>query len=289
MKRRLIFPFLVSCLLCDRAEAHLDRSSTAARSLAAGSAFVSVADDASALFLNPAGMGLAAPLACYLEYTEPALMRGARESRFALVAGSGKTHCGLGWYRLGAKEESDNLLIVSVARRLIDGTQGSFLAVGANIAVGSISHGQSIGGREDTWREMTGGAGVIVRPLSVISIAYSIDNLRDAHPNGASGVASWRRVQRWGASYFWEDRVIISFAEEHCAGRTTIHYGLSVTTAVSVELMAGLSDDHVTGGARWIGKRCAATIAFVSDDARQVTWTGALEILMRRGTHGEGS
>jgi hypothetical protein len=53
--------------------------------------------------------------------------------------------------------------------------------------------------------------------------------------------------------------------------------------------MAGFSDDHVTGGARWIGKRCAATIAFASDDARQVTWTGAFEMLMRRGTHGEGS
>jgi hypothetical protein len=285
--KRLIFSLLVSCLLCESVEAHLDRSPSVARSLAAGSAFVSVADGASAIFVNPAGVVLVAPLACYLEYAEPAGIREARESRLALAAGSGKTHCGLGWYRLVAEDESDNLLIVGVARRLIEGTQGSFLAIGASAALGSMSVEQSIGGRQDTWSKMTGDAGIIVKPLSVISLAYSIGNLRDAHPDGSAGDASWRRVQRWGASYFWEDRLILSFAEEHRAGRTTIHYGLSMKTAAPVELMAGFSDAHVTGGAHWTGRRCAATVAFASGDAGQVTWTGAFEIRMGRGTNGE--
>jgi hypothetical protein len=252
-----------------------------------GSSSVSIADDASALFLNPAGMVCAAPVACYFDYSEPANTRGARESRLALAAGSGRTWYGLGWYRLGAEEESDFLLVASVARRLVEGTQGSFLAVGVNATAGSLSRGQPAEGDEGAWRRMTGDAGIMVRPLSVISIAYSIANVRDAHPDGTSGDFSWRRVQRWGASYFWEERVTISFAGEHRAGQMTIHCGLRVKTAVPVELMAGFSDSRVAGGARWSGRRCAATIAFASGEARQVTWTGAFELLMGRGTKQE--
>ena len=286
MTRRLGFLLCISFFFCERAEAQLERSSEAARSLAMGSSSVSATDDASALFLNPSGIVLTAPVACYLEYAEPAPFRGTRELRFALAGGSGKTHCGFGWYRLGAEGESAFLLVASVAHRLVEGTQGSFLSIGVNAVAGSISSERSAGD-EHEWRGMTGDIGVTVRPLSVISFGFSVANVGDARPDETFEGASWSRVQRWGVSYFWENRLTVSYAGEHRAGRMTNHYGLCMKTAVPIELMAGFSDSRVTGGVRWSGRRCAATIAFASEEERRVTWTGAFELLLGRREDGQ--
>jgi hypothetical protein len=246
---------------------------------------VSAADDASALFLNVSGIVLTPPAACYFEYAEPASLRGSRESRLALAGGWGKTRFGFGWYRLGMDDGSARLLVAGAARRLVEGAQGSFLSVGASAVAGSISKERP---DERDWRRLAGDVGVTVRPLSVISFGYSIANIGDAQPDGAFDDASWGRAHRWGVSYFWEDRLTVSYGGERRAGRTTSHYGLCMKTAVPVELMAGFSDSRVTGGARWSGRRCMATIAFASEDGQRVTWTGAFELLLGRGGDVEG-
>ena len=275
--KRLILPLLFSCLLASRAQARFENASAVARSQAGGGAFVSLADDASALFVNPAGIGLAGPFAGYVDYAEPAGSAGARESRLAACMTAGKTSFGLGWYRQGRAAGSDNLFLAGAAYRLLEGTQGSLISLGANAAVGRAS-GQ--------WTACD--VGVIVRPLPVISLAYAAGNVFGVDAGGGRAETPWRRVQRWGASYFWEDRVVLSFTEEHSAGRTIPHYGINVKTAVPVELMAGFSDGGASGGVRWTGARCGAVIAFSADEGRRVTWTGGFEMRIRRGT-GEGA
>jgi hypothetical protein len=291
--KRLIFPLLFSCLLASRAEARFENVSAVARSQAVGGAFVSLADDASALFANPAGIVLAGPLAGYVDYDEPAGAAGARESRLAACMAAGKTSFGLGWYRQGRAGGSDNLFLAGAAYRLLEGTQGSLISLGANAAVGRASGEWTAcpaGGtpcpRGSSGAQLTGDVGVIVRPLPVISLAYSAANVFGVPASGGTEETSWRRVQRWGASYFWEDRVVLSFAEEHSAGRTIPRYGISVKTAHPIELMAGFSDGGASGGIRWTGARCGAVIAFSADEVRRVTWTAGFEMRIRRGTGG---
>jgi hypothetical protein len=123
----------------------------------------------------------------------------------------------------------------------------------------------------------SGDAGIILKPLPIVAFAYSVGNIRDAHPDQTCGDKAWRRAQRWGASYFWEERVVLSFATVRRAGRTTLHYGMAVKTAVPIEILAGFSDGRVTGGARWTGSWFGGSIAFAADEDEGVTWMLACE------------
>ncbi|MCX5753219.1 MAG: hypothetical protein NTW97_06175 [Candidatus Krumholzibacteria bacterium] len=240
MKRRLLV-LLVVCLFGARAEARIAGSSAVARSRAMGGALVSLADGPAALFVNPAGIVASANPAFYGDYAEPAGVLGGRELRAAIAAGALGTQGALGWYGFDSESESENLFVLSTAHRLVEGTQGSFLALGASA---------------------TG----------------------DSHSDQTPTDEARRRVQRWGASYFWEDRIVLSFATVRRAGRTTLHYGMAVKTAVPIELMTGFSDGRVTGGARWTGARLGGLIAFAADEGGDVTWTLACEAYLPRGS-----
>jgi hypothetical protein len=269
------------------AEAQLDESSAVARSQAMGGVLVSLADGPAALFVNPAGIVVSPRCAIYGDYAEPAEACGARESRVGLAAGRGNTRGGIGWYRFGTGNGTDNLLAVGVAHRLLEGTQGSFFSIGASATVGAISRDITDSGERESWWKASGDAGVILKPLPVLAFAYSISNLTDARPGPGHDGESWHRAQRWGASYFWEDRIVFSCAAERLAGRTTAHYGIGVKTAVPVELLAGFSDGNVTGGARWTGKRVDAVVAFAAEGADDVTWTVACEARLGSAPDGE--
>ncbi len=286
MKRCLLL-LCASCLLGARVEARLNESAAVARSRAMGGALVSLADGPAAIFVNPAGIVMSASPALYLDYSEPAGVRGGRESRVAFGAGAGGTRGALGGYRFGSGSESANLFAVGAAHRLIEGTQGSFLSFGASLTIGGISRESPDTGEKDSEWIASGDAGIILKPLPVVSFAYSAGNIRDASPDRAPGGEAWRREQRWGASYFWENTVIISFATARTAGRTTFHYGVGVKTAVPIELLAGLSDGRVTGGARWTGSWLGGSIAFAATENEGVTWTLACEARLPGGSNGE--
>ncbi|MGD1047700.1 MAG: hypothetical protein ABR899_02970 [Candidatus Krumholzibacteriaceae bacterium] len=292
--KRLIVPLLFSCLLASRAEARFEDVSAVARSQAVGGAFVSLADDASALFVNPAGIVLAGPFAGYFDYDEPAgaSAAGTWESRLAACMAAGRTSFGLGWYSLERGGGGEDLLLAGAAYRLLEGTEGSLISFGANAAVGHYSSsdgivcltgpGLCLRGKPSR-TQLTGDVGVMVRPLPVVSFAYSAQNVFGVDAGGGGAQTPWRRLQQWGVSYFWQERVVLSFAQQHADGASTLHYGISVKTAVPIELMAGFSNARVNGGVRWVGARYGAVIAFSSDEAQRVTWTAGLEIRIRRG------
>jgi len=288
MKQFLTAVLIVSSLLAaGGAGASLDRSVGGARSQGMGGAFVSVADDRSALFVNPAGMVSTGQAGVYLDYAEPQGGATNRESRIGLGVPAGGTSVGLGWYRSDARDVStESLLIVGAARKLVEGTQGSYLSVGAGVSIASAS----VGGRLQSERrsrksDVTADAGIILKPLPVVSFGYSVWNIRDADL-GTSGGERWSRVQRWGVSYSWEEKIILSLEREHGARSRRLHYGLSARTAVPLELMAGFSEGSAAGGVRWLGSRFRAAVSFASEGGGAVTWTTSCEIAFRRASTG---
>jgi len=286
--KRLLLLLCASSLFCARAEARLNESSAVARSQAIGGAFVSLAEGPASVFVNPAGIISGASPALYVDYAEPAGVRGGRDWRLALCAGGADTRGAFGWYRRDSGGGSDDLLAVSLAHRPVEGTQGSFLSFGASATLGSASvPGSNSAARDSRWKA-SADAGVVLKPLPVVAIAYSAGNIADAHPGGGAGGDPWRREQRWGVSYFWEDRIVLSFASVRRAGLTTLHYGIGVKTAVPLELFSGFSDGRATGGARWTGSRIAATIAFAAEKGGGVTWTAACEARFPERADGRG-
>jgi hypothetical protein len=286
--KRLLLLLCASALLGARAEAHLNESSAVARSQAIGGAFVSLAEGPASVFVNPAGIVSAASPALYGDYAEPAGIRGGRDWRLALCAGGADTRGAFGWYRRGSGDGSDDLLAVSLAHRLAEGTGGSFLSFGASATLGGASaRGTNSADADSRWKP-SADAGIILKPLPVVAFAYSAGNIADAHPGGSAGGDPWRREQRWGVSYFWEDRIVLSFASVRRAGLATSHYGIGVKTAVPLELFSGFSDGRATGGARWTGSWIAATLAFAAEKGGGVTWTAACEARFPERAEGRG-
>jgi hypothetical protein len=287
MKRLLTAVLLISFLASARgADASLDGSIGGARSQGMGGAFVSVADDGSAIFVNQAGMVSALRPGVYLDYGGAGSGGEIRESRVGLGAPVRGIEAGIGWFRRDVRGgATGDLFIIGAARRLVEGTQGSFLSVGVGVSVGRSAGSEGWGDDDDrsTTSAVTADAGIILRPLPVISFGYSAWNVRDANLGAAPGVI-WSRVQRWGVSYFWEEKVILSFEQEHGGRGTRLHYGLSVKTGAPLELMVGFSEGSAAGGVRWVGKRIRAALAFESGAGNTVAWTGSCEIALHRPT-----
>lgn len=284
MKRCLLLFLLIITLSPVAVYPQFEGAALGARSQAMGGSFVSLGDDASTLFVNPSALVTAETLVLYGEYGDA--VEGGRpgEAKLDVLLPSRYAAFGAGWYHRGPHHgSSENLFVLGIARRILEGSEGSFFSVGMSLRLGRISHESSCAcaGAGDSESEVTGDVGLVLRPLPVISFGYSIENLREAEFE--SNDTAWRRVHRWGISYFWEEKVVLSFEQEHRFDTVIRHYGFSVRTAVPLEVMAGLSKQRVTGGLRWIGDRLRVTLSFMAGDDGGIMTKAALEVFPYRG------
>lgn len=281
MKRYLLAFLLLHLLLPDRAAAHFERSNLGARADAMGGAFVSIADDATALFRNSAGMVYIESPLIYGDYAKPFGLEELDESAAAAILPVYGMTFGAGLYHLSLDEAvSENLFVAGAGRKLLEGTQGTFVSVGTAVRIGRVSYGgfcpcTTVPGDRT---EVTGDLGLLVRPLPVVSFAYSIENIREVDFGIAAGSVSWGRIHRWGVAYFWEKKVAISFEQEHVSNDVLRHYGFAVRAAAPFELMAGFYEGNVSGGVRYVSERLRVIIAFVSNGELGVTPRASIEI-----------
>ena len=260
-----------------------DRTALTARATAAGGATVSCADGIDAVFVNPAGIASIGGLEAYADYAEPARPVFARETRFAIGGDAGFASFGLGWYRLAGDAVGENFIAAGIARTVVSGTQGSYIAIGASAVAGRAASEPRDG---DEWTPVGADIGVIVRPLPVVSFGCAAGNVFDRDAD-AGDPGRWGRTVRWGFSYFWENAVTLSFARSASAGETTQHFGIAARAAVPVELMFGLSNGKATGGVRWTGGRLRACVAFAPGESSGPTWMISCEGTIVRSRENE--
>jgi hypothetical protein len=200
----------------------------------------------------------------------------------------GATSFGTGLYHLGFDgTNAENLFAAGAARKILQGTQGSFMSVGMTFLVATVSAEQdcACGAAGTSESEVTGGFGVILRPLPVFSFGYSIDSFHDIEYDTAGSGSMWRTTNRWGISYFWEERVVISYEQEHRADEVVRHYGFSVRASLPFEMMAGFSDGRVSGGIGVLFEKIRFTAAFTSSEDLGINARASLEIFL----HGTGT
>lgn len=254
-----------------------------ARSQAMGGTFVSLGDDASALFLNGAGLVTLGTAAFYGDYAEPPREDVTTSAKGCVAVPAWGVVAAAGWYRLERTDgNTENLFTAGIARKLLEGTQGSFLAVSAGLSVGRILSDPacSLCGGRSSESAVGGDIGVMLRPLPILSLGYAVTNVGGA--GFARGGTDWPRVHRWGVSYFWQQRVVVSFGQEHAGGNVRRRYGFSVRTALPAELMGGFSEGNVSGGVRVQIDRFRAAAAFSSSERYGPAYRVSLEILVGR-------
>jgi hypothetical protein len=251
------------CLAAATAHAYFERAVTSARTVALGGAFVGVADDPSALTVNPAGLALSRRVGALATYDIPFGVSQLNETYAAAAVPVGRNTIGASWHYFGLSGAlSENLVSVAIARHLIATTQDASLSVGASVDWYRAA-ADATGESDDV---LTGGVGVLLRPFPIIGIGYTIRDVveGDVHLLSGGPGTSIRRKQAWGLSYRWENRVTLSLERRQTAEREwRNHAGLEIITHPSLLLRGGVDGRHATGGfgVLWRGIRLDVAVA----------------------------
>ena len=286
--KKLHYFILVACLVIPQnLHAQFEGAYSSTRSTALGGMFTPIGDDPSTLFINCAGLVNSVSPVLYGDFSEASVEGSGGETMIGVLYPAPWFTVGAGWYRRGlsgGEIEDENVLIAGLAKKLLTNMGGSYLSVGAAVKVGRLAYESSCDcpGSGSTESNVTGDFGFILRPLPVISIGYSILTAKENYFEGYSSEQSWDRVNRWGISYFWEERVVVGFEQRRSGGSTTYHYGLAVRTSTPIEILAGFDDGDVQGGVRWVDEIVRVSVAFGSDGGRGVHARASIEVSIRK-------
>jgi len=233
--------------LAHTANAYFERMMISARSTAMGGAFVSVADDATSVMLNPAGLAGVNRYGFYSTYHKP---YGLAELDDGFVAGAWRTprlSVGLGLYHRALLDVySETLVSLSIARDVVRTAEDASLSVGMNLDAATVSE---TGSFDISERAFMVGAGVSVRPFATVGLAYAVRNIGQADLGRvAGGVGALRRTHVMGVSYRWDDGVLLSLERRVTAGKWENAGGLELEMGNNLTVRAGVHGRYAAGG-----------------------------------------
>ncbi|MBN2070969.1 MAG: hypothetical protein JW814_05880 [Candidatus Krumholzibacteriota bacterium] len=249
------------------------RNSTRARAMSFS--YLSLADDATALFYNAAGLSTIDERSVYLDFGEGGDV--SRDIRGAFVLPFENMALGAGVYRRDFDTSgNEKVFILGAAYRLAQGAEGSFLSFGISLRMNSLSSDDSGGCDicpfDDMDTGISGDAGVMIRPLPMVSIAYVMENVHEREYDNGTEKTKYERESRWGISLLWKDFLVMSWEKEISSGSDHDHFGLLFDSSVPLEMIAGFHKEKVTGGLRWTGSRFNLGLSFSPlDDSRLYT------------------
>jgi len=226
-----------------------DGTISSTRSMALGGAFSPLADDITALFVNPSGLINTGGAALYADYME---------------TGGG-------------------------ALNVLSGSVGSFISIGGALRAGRVAFDLDdpcipcgVPGGRYSYNALTADLGLMIRPLPFISLAVSTENISETGFGSGDYYIPWDRTVRYGAAWLHEDRFTISWERRQTGDRETDHFGFGLRTAIPLEIMAGMTSNRVHGGARWDGGRWRGSIVFGHEDESVITTGASIEIFFNR-------
>jgi hypothetical protein len=267
-----------------------DGTISSTRSMALGGAFSPLADDITALFVNPSGLINTGGAALYVDYMETGGGSGPWEGKFA----GGFERWGIVFGAAGSRKSyddgrSEGQLSAGFAINVLSGSVGSFISVGGALRAGRVAFDLDEGcvpcgveaGRF-SYNALTGDIGLMIRPLPFISLAVSTENISETGFGSGDYYIPWDRTVRYGAAWLHEDRFTISWERRQTGDRETDHFGFGLRTAIPLEIMVGMTSNRVHGGARWDGGRWRGSIVFGQEDENVITTGASIEIFFNR-------
>jgi hypothetical protein len=229
--------------------AHFERSIASSRQLALGGAMVSIAADATAAIINPAGLVQLHRWSFVTTYQRPYRIADLDE---AFAAGALQVHgigaLGLAFHYVGLRDVmSESVLTLALARDLIRTSEDASLSLGASLDLARVAASDRFDTSES---ELTGGASVLLRPFPSIGVAYAIRNITEPEFDLVSGGGASRmeRTQSWGVSYVWHQRVTVSYQRSDDGERWRDHLGLEVDLGQYLDIRTGVGWGSAAGG-----------------------------------------
>jgi len=281
--KRLALLFLIALTsLNAKAQPSVFDSKNSTSSVSLSCAHVSLADDPSAVFINPAGLVQLDDFELYTDFSGGVSSRVDRSARVAGTIKLRQLVLAGGFYYGFDEKYNQSRTSVAIAYPFLKGTVGSFLSGGLSLdyITASDEAASMIGNSDDSDRTFTVSLGTMIKPLPVVSLALSVLNLPNANP-GKDDANYWKRCLLWGVSYFWREKVTLLYEQEIIEKEVIHHYGFILKTASPVELMSGFSNGRVAGGVRWSGSFFNISCAFISNRHDPVTYSLSVEMMRR--------
>jgi hypothetical protein len=238
------------------ARAHLERSAPAARAAGLGDAFVSVADDATAVVANPAGLVNLPAFSALATWQSPYGLDDLAEGFFAAAARTRHLQLGVAWFHRGLDGAlSEDLVTVAVARDLLRTAEDASLSVGASVDLARVS--VNADGLDASDGAATLGLAIHMRPFPVVGVGYAVRHLNapTLHLVGGGPGTPLERTHTWGISYYWERRLVVSFESALEQGQWHNRAGVEVILDRRLFIRSGMDGRYASAGigARWSG------------------------------------
>ena len=267
-----------------------DGTISSTRSMALGGAFSALADDITALTVNPAGLINTGGAALYADYME----RGGESGPWEGKLFGGFERWGIIFAAAGSNRSyedgiAEGQLSAGFAINVMSGSVGSFISIGGALRAGRVAFDLEEGcipcgveaGRY-SYNALTGDLGLMIRPLPFISFSISTENISETGFGSGDYYIPWERTVRYGAAWLHEDRFTVSWESRHTGELVTNHFGFGLRTALPLEIMAGISDERIYGGTRWDGNRWRASVVFGQEAENAIITGASIEIFFNR-------
>jgi hypothetical protein len=229
--------------------AHFESVVTSSRQLSLGGALVSVADDASATVINPAGLTELRGWSITSTYIRPYAVSGLDEAFAAAAVSVDRVGSfGVAFHYVGLRDVmTESLVTLALARDLIRTSEDASLSVGASVDLARVSASDRFDASDSG---VTGGASVLLRPFPAIGVAYAIRNIAEPEFDliAGGGKTTLERTQSWGLSYRWHQRVALIYERRDDLGEWREHVGVEVNLGPHLDLRSGVGRGLAAGG-----------------------------------------
>jgi len=270
------------------AQAYFEANEVGARALGLGHSFVSVADDASAVHWNPAGLVTLPRHELLLAYDEAADVEGLRHGFGAVALHPGPVSVGFGW-RHGGVEGAvrEDVLYASLARTAIRRSLGAYAAGGATLKVARLSLDtagfEDVAGLRGNATRVTADVGILLAPIPNVTTGVVIRNLGQPTFDMLEGGArtSLPHEVEWGASLRWREDAWLHLSRRHRDPGAETRAAAEFRVAQSLDVRAGLGRHAITGGIGIGWASWTLDAAFRSRDI--VGWTYRIGLRRRFG------
>jgi len=277
------------------ANAYFERLVVSSRAYALGGAFVSVADDASAVVLNPAGLTQARTAGVLSTISHPYGLSDLAEYFLSAVVPSKIGSFGVSWHRFGLDGvTSEDLFTLAYGRDLVRTSQDASLSVGAGVDIARVSYAEDDGASDTA---VTATLSVLLRPFPFIGAGYTVRNIGQpsldfvhaAIEGTVTGGTGLRATHAFGFAYHWENLFSVLYERERSQnGVWCDKIGVEARAGDALRLRSGLTRDDITGGIGVSVSNVTIDASVTSHEALGLSAVVSVGISLPGGDDGKG-
>ena len=236
-----------------RAQAYFEESDIGVRSLGFGRAFTGVADDASTIYWNPAGLALMPKAELLLVHSRPYRVDGLASNYLAVALPMSSVSLGASWHHFGVEDIlNEDTFSLALAREFATGWSGSRLSLGmaAKVARLAFVPYADPGTLEEidygSTTKLTGDLSALMRFPNRMSVGATLRNLGSPEfdlVEGAGG-GEWPATVQVGAAYQWNPESTVSVDYQQIdRDDSTLNLGGEIWFYRSFALRMGIASD----------------------------------------------